>query len=352
MSDTQFSGSDKSKSFWERTEGTVGMFGMVGIGIAAFIGIGLSLPFILATLQLAISTVGAALTLIPLAVALFIALKIVFDKKIHTLAWYFYKAAIWKLTNAMIETLDPIVIMKNYVANMEDKLEEMMEQITALVSQHTKLRLKIETKKREFETAMRKAKVARDNNKQGQFTLQARQAGRLKDSNVTLEQLYGKIEILLRTLRKYKEVCEIAIADTTNEVEHQEDQRDMILSASTAMARAKSVIHGDRDKLEVFNRALEIVTDQYGEKLGEIEDFMSTSETFIEGMDLDNLAFEQEALDQLEAWEAKANTLLLPEAERMDIIREANDETNLLDVDAIQKEPVRKKSRYSALLEN
>lgn len=350
MEQMQFPGGEQVKSFWERTEGTVGMFGIVGLGIAGFLGLGLALPFILSTLQLAISTVGAALTLIPLALALFIALKIIFDKKVHTLAWYFYKSAIWKLTDKMIKTLDPIVIMKNYVADLEEKREEMQEQILALAAQHTKLRVKIEKKKAEFEAAMKKAGAARDAGKQAQFTLQARRAGRRQKSAVTLEQLYKKIEMLLRTLKKYAEVSDIVIADIDDQVKHQQEERDMIVSAHNAMTRAMSVIHGDVDKLEIFNRAMEIVAEEYGQKLGEIEHFMETSQSFIESVDLDNMVYEQEALEQLEAWEAKADSLLLPVDEKQTIIRDANDDAMVYDVEAAQREMAKPRSRYDSLL--
>jgi hypothetical protein len=56
---------------------------------------------------------------------------------------------------------------------------------------------------------------------------------------------------------------------------------------------------------------MEKLTDDYGLKMGEIEQFMDVSKGFIDTVDLDNGIYEANALSQLEAWEAKSQNLLL-----------------------------------------
>ena len=61
---------------------------------------------------------------------------------------------------------------------------------------------------------------------------------------------------------------------------------------------------------EMFDMTMEKLTDDYADKMGEIETFMDMSKTVINGIDLDQGIYEEDALAQLKAWEDKGSKIL------------------------------------------
>src|SRR5260221_4264786 len=109
------------KNFWQRPEGTVGKVVLVVGGIAVAYGFVQILPFLIAaetdTLHLAI-VIGAILVF----------LFIVTDKRVRTVAKLMFQSIMRYLTGLFIE-LDPIGILKNYIAEMKKNLAIMDEQL-------------------------------------------------------------------------------------------------------------------------------------------------------------------------------------------------------------------------------
>ncbi len=315
------------KSFWKRPEGKTGMLFAMG-GLAA-LGIGLYkiLPFVITLLQNAITATA-------LAVALGAMLWVLLDKKNWILAEYFYKSLMRKITQVFVE-IDPIGIMRNYVDDLKKQREKMQKQISNLRGQVKILQRQIQQNERERNNALSMAQQAQKKEKRGVFALKARQAGRLQESNLKLEDLLQKMELLFRVLGKMREASDLMIEDIENEVEHQDRERKMIKAAHSAMASAKAILQGSPDRLALFEQAMEFTAEDYGRKLGEIEEFVDMSTNFIDTLDLQNGVFEQEALDLLSKWEDKTESILLGDGKKQ-IIEETNDPGNVLDVDAPQ----------------
>jgi hypothetical protein len=55
----------------------------------------------------------------------------------------------------------------------------------------------------------------------------------------------------------------------------------------------------------------------YGQRLGEIDDFMDTTKSILEGMDLQNGVYDAAALDKLTVWESNADSLILGDNKRL-----------------------------------
>ena len=64
----------------------------------------------------------------------------------------------------------------------------------------------------------------------------------------------------------------------------------------------------------MYDRALEFLNEDYAQKLGEIEMFMDFSDGLIKGADLQNLAYDVEATQKLDAWEQRLSNSLLGSA--------------------------------------
>lgn len=303
MSDNEF----KPKSFWERPEGTTGM-AAIGLGI---LGIFLAGDFLIALFGKAITMLGQAITITILGSILFGLIMILSNKKFQTLVSYGFKSVMRKITGAFVE-IDPIGIMKSYIEDLRGKRSTMEESIGKLRGQIAVCEKQVNANDIEYERQMATVKVARDQNKQSALTVASRQAGRLEKLNKeSLKPLLLQMQVHLKALMKYYEVTGTVIDDLGNEVKAQEMQRRMIQESHSAMSTAKKILMGGTDQRELFDQAMEYVVNDYGMKMGEIENFIENSKGFVEGLDLQNGVYEADALKKLQEWENKADSILL-----------------------------------------
>ena len=77
------------------------------------------------------------------------------------------------------------------------------------------------------------------------------------------------------------------------------------------MRSAMSILTGDPDKKAMFDHALEAMTEDVSQKMGEMERFMDLSNNFMKSIDLQNGVFQEEGLLMLEKWEKEGVSLLL-----------------------------------------
>ncbi len=314
----------KPKSFWKKPEGVVG--GIFLVAIIAALG--------LAGLAIA-ANFGSILSTIGLVAILGTAVFLAIDKKGRNLVSYMYKSAMRWITGLFI-TIDPIAILKSYIEDLKGNLRKMNKQISQLRGQLHKLKEVIHNNKKEIASNLELASKARDNDKRNVVILKSRKAGRLKESNMRLEDLYKKMEVLYRVLVKMYENSEILAEDIKDQVMVKEQEYNAIKASNSAMKSAMSVISGDPDKRAMFDSAMEAIADDVSNKVGEMERFMEVSSGFMDSIDLQNGVFEEEGLKMLEKWETEGASLLLGD-DKLDILDKANDDSEELDI----SEPVK-----------
>ena len=319
-------------SFWKRPEGKTGGLVLAGLIIGGGFLFVQALPTLVA---LAANTLNLALMLLVLGAIIYMVL----DPKMRNLVWYMYKSVMRWITGLFIQ-IDPIGILKSYVDDLKDNLRKMNRQISQLRGQMHKLQEMILNNKKEIANNLDLASKARDTNKESVMILKSRKAGRLKESNMKLEDLYQKMEILYRVLRKMYENSEIMLEDIQDQVMVKEQERKAIHASNSAMKSAMSIIKGDADKRAVFDQALEAIADDVSTKVGEMERFMEMSESFMSSVDLQNGVFEEEGLRMLEKWEKEGVSLLLGK-EKDSLLLEAADDKNVLDLSEPIKKPIR-----------
>ena len=309
----------KPKSFWEKKEGTTGMIFVALIVLAIAYGMYYFLPYIIILLK-------NTITAIALGAVLFAILWVLMDKRFRNLIAYMYKSLMRWITGLFI-TVDPIGILKNYVADLKANAANMDRQIANLRGQMRRLQEQMEANARAREESLKIAGIAQQQNKQDVFVLKARKAGRLHESNLTLRALYEKMAVLYKILQKMYEASLVLIEDIEDEVRVKEQERNAIRASYSAFKSAMRVMKGS-DQKELFDQTMEYLADDYGRKLGEIEHFMDISRSIIETIDIKNGVYEAEALAQLEAWEKKTDSIIFGD-QKQAVLEEAKDMLNL-----------------------
>jgi TolA-binding protein len=334
----------KPKTFWQKPEGITGALVLTGLGL----GIGyFSVNFLGSILAFLMTTTGALVGLLVLGAIVFMVL----DGQTRALVSYMYKSFMRWITSLFIE-INPIAILKGYVDDLRKNLKSMSKQIAKLRGQMHKLKEMIINNQKDIESNLSMAQEAKSSNNQAQIILKTRKAGRLQESNIKLDELYRKMEILYRVLTKMYENSSILVEDIEDQVKIKEQEYKAITAGNTAMKSAMSVIKGDKDKRAMFDAALEAIADDVSQKVGEMEQFMSLSENFMQSIDLQNGVFEEEGLKMLEKWENEGISLLLGDTKQT-IIQDANDDSNILELEHPMAEPIKveRKNQYDSLFE-
>ena len=119
-------------------------------------------------------------------------------------------------------------------------------------------------------------------------------------------------------------------------------ERKAIHASHGAMKSAMSVINGDPDQRAMFDMAMENITEDVANKVGEMERFMEMSSSFMDSVALLNGVFEEEGMEMLEQWEKESTSLLLGE-EKDQLLLQAQSDSEVLDLDA----PVPERARQS-----
>lgn len=318
------------KSFWKRPEGVTGaILGAALIGGAVY----LLAPIFAGIVSGAVVGMKAVAALAGLAALIYV----VIDPKMRNLVWYSYKSVMRWITGMFVQ-IDPIGVLKSYLEDLRDNLRKMNKQVGILRGQMHKLQETINQNKKEISSNLALANKAKQHEKQNIMVLKARKAGRLKESNLKLEDLYKKMEVLYRVLVKMYENSEIMLEDLKDQVSVKETERKAIRASHSAMQSAMSIISGNGDKREMFDMALEAIADDVSQKIGEMERFMDLSTNFMDSVDLQNGIFEEEGMSLLEKWEKEGTSLLLGD-EKETLLLDANNNTSMLDLDAPIKKP-------------
>jgi hypothetical protein len=336
----------KPKNFWERPEGVTG-----GLFMAAIVlGGGYLLYKALPTL---ITLASNTLYLAGLLAALFGVIYMVLDPKMRNLVWYIYKSIMRWITGIFVQ-IDPIGILKSYIEDLKDNLGKMNSQISNLKGQMYKLSEMIRQNQRNIQNNLNLAGKAKETGKEAMMVLQARKAGRLQDSNMKLEDLYKRMEILYRVLTKMYENSEIMLEDLSDQVVVKEQEYKAIKASHSAMRSAMNILSGNSDKKYMYDMALEAMAEDVGQKVGEMERFMDMSKNFMDGIDLQNGVFEEEGMAMLEKWEKEGVSFLLG-GDKNKIVAKASSPAETLDLNAPIKTPTKQErggNQYDSFFEH
>lgn len=307
-----------AKSFWEKPEGKTGVLVIVLLGAAAAVGLYWALPFLIA---LAANT----LTLMGLLAAIAAILYLVMNKQFRLNVSMLFKITMRAMTG-MIINIDPIAILKNYVRDLYENLEEMNTQLGNLKGVMIRLKRKMDEIKDEIDKHMRLAQTATKKNNKQQAILNNRAAERRKTSYKKLNNLYKKMEMIYKVLVKMFKNCELLAKDTEDDVNIKEQEWKAIKATSKTVKSAMSIVNGDLDQRAMYEQTLEMMADEMGAKLGEMEHFMDMSAGLMESIDLESESFDDNMLQNLEEWGKSSDSWILGE-EKQAIVAEAESDS-------------------------
>lgn len=113
------------------------------------------------------------------------------------------------------------------------------------------------------------------------------------------------------------------------------------MAGYSAYQAAVEIINGDPDKRAMFDQSMQFMLDDMAARIGEIDSFLDMSEGFLGAIDLQNMAYDESAMRQLEAWEKQLDdTLLLPAADKQLLLAASQDPGQPLTFEGEDRVPV------------
>lgn len=304
-----------TKDFWDRPEGKFGKVFLFLVVAAIGYGLFVLMPFILLMLT---NTLHAVL----LGIALLIIWTVVTDKRMQLNAKALFQMFSRGITGIIIP-IDPIGIIKEYLKTLDEALEKMGKQLDLLAGQEQKLNEKITKNLKDIRDYMQKAssyKMTLDKTEPGSTryleiqsaaSLAAKKAARLESSNAKFMEVLNKISSLRKILEKMNINAKNVYEDMSDEVKVKEEEYKSIKQGYSAFQNAKKVLEGNKDEKIMFDETMEFLATDLGNKVGEIERFMSNSSGMLTAMDLDNEATLNRGLAMITEWEQNQDKLYI-----------------------------------------
>jgi uncharacterized membrane protein len=297
------------KSFWARPEGKTGLLFIAGFLGLAFLEKTSILSFIINML-----TDGIHIGI--LAAIIVAAGFVLFSPRTHLL----FQLAMNKLTGIVI-TIDPIGILQNHLIQLRKRRAKLDDQISSVSGSVRLLKDTIQKNHDAANQRMKEAAFAQQQLKAGkitdqaealraqlQVTVRANKAGRLEKANISYQQLLTKLQGLYDFLVKWAAHLDAYIEDTDDTVKQAKVQYETLNTAYGAFKTAMSIIKGNSTEDDLYNQDLEFLADDASKKLGEIDDVQRVATTFMDNLDVTNGAITQDAMNALDAYEAKVLT--------------------------------------------
>ncbi len=284
---------DKKKSFWSKPEAVAGA-AILSI-IALIVGFFLSW-----LIPAAISGSLAAMT--TLIVILGILAVIFLDKRLRTVTSISFQQLSRRITS-WFRDIDPMKILQKRIKEMEENLSQVRRQLNILRRQSHNLMEQILNNEKQIEEHLANASKAKNVQDEPAVIINANRAARLRNSNENLSGLLQQIENLKKVLTRMKNTSEIMLSDVRDQVEIKAKEREALLAGNTAMKSAMEILSGGQSRLGEFDSAMEAVADDISKKVGEMEEFMNLSRSFMNNIDLKQGIFDAKGMDMLEKFE-------------------------------------------------
>lgn len=223
-------------------------------------------------------------------VAIAAILYVLFDKNFRLLASTWYMIQVTKALGFLIK-MDPILILKDGIKKMYNKIAEMEQSMGKLNGVRLKLKDKVEEKKDDFQNCMNRVKACDKLGKKDEAVIEKRQSTRLFDLINDYQKMLDSAEKWYSTMSKIAEMAKLYAQDSENEVDAQEERYNMIKLSHSAFKSAMSVIKGSPDELALYNQAFQFVNDDIMNRVGEMDRVVNTAGGLLDKIDVEKEMF-------------------------------------------------------------
>jgi phage shock protein A len=284
------------KSLWKQKEGPAAMGISAILAAAALYALYKMLPALLA-----FATGVLQLAIIGIAIA-FIGWMFVADAP-RTLISYGLRVFARFLTSIFVE-LDPIGIIREYVARMKERLEVVQESIAGMAGVARTIEGEIERNSKEMREYLTKAGIAERQGDQDALNTYAEMAERRDHDANEYRAQYADIKETLDALQDVEGLVKAQIASSEDEADRLARKDKIAREVGKATSAAKAALGYNRE-LEIKNMAAEEVRSRYDQKMGGLDALVNMTRDLKADVDMDKMVFREGGKAKLAALRAK-----------------------------------------------
>jgi hypothetical protein len=295
------------KSFWSRPEGKMAILvyaAIIGAGVWFW---GTIVPFI-------VNMLADTLHMVYLAAILVSVLYLAFGKRPQLM----FRVLIRKFTSLFVAVY-PIEIIEDKLKQMKKRRDKMNDQIALVNGSITQLKRKMAQNASDAskgfgmaQEAEKMAGGAADDETRYRMQLQmktaANRAQRRQQANIGYASLLERLQKVYKFLTHYATNVDFFIENTQDDIDQKKTEYETTQSAFGAMKQAMSVIKGNATEEDIYDQAFEQIENTVSSQLGVMDDLQRVSQNFMDGVDVQNGAVDDDALKALNAFEQKALT--------------------------------------------
>ena len=274
-------------SKWEKPGGTTGMI-VLGVVVGAIaINITPIMNFIAAACASTLSAIG-------MAAALFLVLYCLFDPRIRNIGSTIYFMIMRKIEGLLVD-YDPISIVKRKIMQMNNKIQEITDNMGKLRGLIDKSEKRIQDKKKQCEHDFQLLNKYKEAGKAQDAAVYERQVTRLTEVIKNSETRRIQSKQWYEIMGKLKHQAELTVLDATNEVNERVEEWEMIKAQHKAFTSIVGIINGKDDQFSLFTRAMDHMADDISQKLGEMSFIIEETGGLMSKIDMDNLVMSDKA---------------------------------------------------------
>ena len=274
-------------SKWEKPGGTTGMI-VLGVVVGAIaINITPIMNFIAAACASTLSAIG-------MAAALFLVLYCLFDPRIRNIGSTIYFMIMRKIEGLLVD-YDPISIVKRKIMQMNNKIQEITDNMGKLRGLIDKSEKRIQDKKKQCDHDFQLLNKYKETGKAQDAAVYERQVARLTEVIKNTEARLIQSKQWYEIMGKLKHQAELTVLDATNEVNERVEEWEMIKAQHKAFTSIVGIINGKDDQFSLFTRAMDHMADDISQKLGEMSFIIEETGGLMSKIDMDNLVMSDKA---------------------------------------------------------
>jgi Holliday junction resolvase-like predicted endonuclease len=283
----------KAKSFWDTSEGTTGM--VVAAGALGLLGWGAFklMPYIANLLENTFYAILFGLLSVGLIYAF------VIDGTLRNRLWLLYKLAMRAMTYSII-SYDPVGVLRELAKKAWDRINEIEKSRGQVRGQVQQVKNALDTSMREQEKLISEVNYWQERKELEKARLAAGKVGRLKESIARLQVAYNRTQGFYDALTRAHQSVTYIRESLDFEINVVEREYNATNAAHSAWKNVRAALRGGNEFDELEKDTLAFLAEDYANKLGEIDMFMSDAMPFIENVDLQKAMHADEGMKMID----------------------------------------------------
>lgn len=275
----EYTGTEKKVPFFKKPGSVTGTVLLVLGGIFALIHINPILAFLNSLLANTITFVGLCAAIAAIAYC-------ILDPKIRRIISELYFILVRKIMGLVVE-MDPIAIVKHQVERMKEKIREIQKNMGSLDGLIKESERRLETKKKQIEHDAIALKKCTEKNKTSEAQVYERSVVRLDEIIKRQEKRLEDARKWYAILKDLKYEAELTVKDTENEINERVEEWNMIKKQHKVFTSVMGILKGN-DQLNMFNQAMDYMSMDITQKLGEMESIINETGSIMTKISLEN----------------------------------------------------------------